>query len=287
MMERLCAFALERGIESNYVKHLIARRGLQPPASDMAEWPWPLRVFTLGSFTLERNGEPVRFGGKGPKKPLEMLKVLIASGGREVAGAAMCAALWPDSEADAADNALGITLQRLRKILGDERAVIQQGGKLSLDSRHCWVDAWAFEALLDRAEALLRSERNADEVEQMAARICEANRGVFLANEPEQPWTLPLRDRLRARVTRVVLLLGQRLEQGGGTEAAVELYRHALEQDNLTEALYQRLMGCHARLGQRAEAMAAYRRCRELLSIVLGIQPSAETEQLFRAIQLA
>jgi DNA-binding SARP family transcriptional activator len=210
-----------------------------------------------------------------------------SAGGREVAGAAMCAALWPDSEADAADNALGITLQRLRKILGDERAVIQQGGKLSLDARRCWVDAWAFEALLDRAEALLRSERNAGEVEQIAARICEANRGVFLANEPEQPWTLPLRDRLRARVTRVVLLLGQRLEQGGGTEAAVELYRHALEQDNLTEALYQRLMGCHARLGQRAEAMAAYRRCRELLSIVLGIQPSAETEQLFRAIQSA
>ena len=33
--------------------------------------------------------------------------------------------------------------------------------------------------------------------------------------------------------------------------------------------------------------MAAYRRCRELLSIVLGIQPSAETERLFRAIQSA
>jgi DNA-binding SARP family transcriptional activator len=175
----------------------------------------------------------------------------------------------------------------VRKILGDERAVIQQVGKVNLDARHCWVDAWAFEALLDRADALLRSDRNADEVEQMAARICEANRGVFLANEPEQPWTLPLRDRLRARVTRVVLLLGQRLEQGGGTEAAVQIYRHALEQNNLTEALYQRLMACHARLGQRAEAMAAYRRCRELLSIVLGIQPSAETEQLFRAIQSA
>ena len=175
----------------------------------------------------------------------------------------------------------------MRKILGDERAVIQQVGKVNLDARRCWVDAWAFDALPDRAEALLRTERNADEVEQMAARICEGNRGVFLANQPEQPWTLLLRDRLRARATRVVLLLGPALEDAGKAQAAIELYHRALEQDNLAEDLYRHLIACHAKLGQRAEAMAAYRCCRELLSIVLGIQPSAETEQLFRATQLA
>jgi DNA-binding SARP family transcriptional activator len=95
---------------------------------------------------------------------------------------------------------------------------------------------------------------------------------------------LPLRDRLKASVTRVVLSLGQGLEQAGKAEAAIELYRRALEQDNLAEVLYRRLITCHAKLGQRAEAMATYRRCRELLSVVLGIQPSAETEQLFLAI---
>jgi DNA-binding SARP family transcriptional activator len=130
--------------------------------------------------------------------------------------------------------------------------------------------------------------RNADsDLEAVAERIRELSRGAFLANEREQPWLLPLRDRLKARVTRVVLSLGQGLEQAGKAEAAIELYRRALEQDNLAEELYRRVITCHAKLGQRAEAMAAYRRCRELLSIVLGIQPSAETERLFRAIQAA
>ena len=176
MMERLCAVALEAGIETDYVKRLIARRGLQPPAQDIADWPWPLRVFTLGSFALERDGEPIRFEGKVPKKPLEMLKALIAFGGREVPSATICAALWPDAEADAADNALGITLQRLRKILGDERAVSQQGGKLTLDSRRCWVDAWALQDVLERAEAMLRT-RNADsDLETAAERIRELSR---------------------------------------------------------------------------------------------------------------
>ena len=287
MMERLCAFALERGIEADYVKRLIARRGLQAPAQDIAEWPWPLRVFTLGSFSLERNGEPIHFEGKVPKKPLEMLKALIAHGGREVSNETLCAALWPDAEADAADNAFGITLQRLRKLLGDEQAVNQHGGKLTLDSRRCWVDAWALQDVLERAEAMLRTRHADSDLEAVAERIRELSRGAFLANEREQPWLLPLRDRLKARVTRVVLSLGQGLEQAGKAEAAIELYRRALEQDNLAEELYRRVITCHAKLGQRAEAMATYRRCRELLSVVLGIQPSAETEQLFRALQAA
>jgi DNA-binding SARP family transcriptional activator len=285
MMERLCAFALERDIETDYVKRLIARRGLQPPVPEVAHWPWPLRVFTLGNFVLERDGVPVRFDGKVPKKPLEMLKVLIAYGGQAVAAETLCAALWPDAEADAADNALGITLKRLRKLLGDERAVSQQGGKLSLDVRRCWVDTWALKALLERADARLRSRESFPDLESVARRICEINGGSFLAGEPEQPWMLPLRDRLRARITRVLLALGQRLEQADQVETAIALYRQALEQDNLSEDLYRRLITCLAKLGQRAEAMAVYRRCRELLSIVLGIQPSEETEQVFRRLQ--
>ncbi|MCL4762111.1 MAG: hypothetical protein KJ018_10125, partial [Burkholderiales bacterium] len=33
-----------------------------------------------------------------------------------------------------------------------------------------------------------------------------------------------------------------------------------------------------------AEALVAFRRCRELLSVVLGMKPSAETERLYREI---
>ena len=39
-----------------------------------------------------------------------------------------------------------------------------------------------------------------------------------------------------------------------------------------------------AATGDQAEALIAFRRCRELLSIVLGLKPSAETERLYREI---
>jgi len=39
-------------------------------------------------------------------------------------------------------------------------------------------------------------------------------------------------------------------------------------------------MRCYIARQEPAEALRAYRRCRELLSIVLGLKPSPETESL-------
>jgi DNA-binding SARP family transcriptional activator len=78
--------------------------------------------------------------------------------------------------------------------------------------------------------------------------------------------------------------IGQKLERASDHPNAIEVYRRALEADNLAESLYRGLMRALAATGDRAEAMNAFRRCRELLSIVLGVKPSAETERLYQAI---
>ena len=62
--------------------------------------------------------------------------------------------------------------------------------------------------------------------------------------------------------------------------AARALYERALDLDNLAEAVYRRLMVCQRELGDPAGALTTYRRCRELLSIVLGRKPAAETEAI-------
>jgi DNA-binding SARP family transcriptional activator len=36
--------------------------------------------------------------------------------------------------------------------------------------------------------------------------------------------------------------------------------------------------------GRKAEALETYRRCRQMLSAVLGVQPSAETESAHRSL---
>jgi DNA-binding SARP family transcriptional activator len=78
--------------------------------------------------------------------------------------------------------------------------------------------------------------------------------------------------------------LGAELERRADWAGAIELYRRGLETDNLAEALYRGLMRSLAATGDRAEALNAFRRCRELLSIVLGVKPSAETERIHQEI---
>ena len=55
--------------------------------------------------------------------------------------------------------------------------------------------------------------------------------------------------------------------------------------DELAEEFYQRMMICHQRNGQVAEAVAAYNRCRQALSSMLGITPSPETEAILKRIR--
>ncbi len=104
VMAGLCARALEAGIEEDYVRGLIQKRGLVPdsPPVEVEAWPWPIKIFTLGRFEVLRDGEPVRFARKVQRKPLALLKALVAFGGRSVREELVMDALWPDAEGDAA-----------------------------------------------------------------------------------------------------------------------------------------------------------------------------------------
>jgi hypothetical protein len=86
IMAKLCAKALEAEIEVEYVQHLIRRRGLIPEAAqvEIEAWPRPLKVYTLGRFALLKDGQPLRFSGKAQRRPLALLKAIIALGGRAV-----------------------------------------------------------------------------------------------------------------------------------------------------------------------------------------------------------
>jgi LuxR family transcriptional regulator, maltose regulon positive regulatory protein len=67
---------------------------------------------------------------------------------------------------------------------------------------------------------------------------------------------------------------------------AIAWYLRGLDADSLNEAFYQGLMRCYAGLGNRAEALSIYRRLRQQLSVVLGLQPSNSSETLARELRL-
>ena len=74
------------------------------------------------------------------------------------------------------------------------------------------------------------------------------------------------------------------MERSGELEQALVLYEAGLSQDPLAEELYQGAIRCHLAAGRAADALRAYRRCREQLSIVLGVSPSATTSKLIAGL---
>jgi DNA-binding SARP family transcriptional activator len=282
---RLCTIALEHGIEEEYVTEYVRKRCLIPdtPPVQLENWPWPLKIFTLGRFTIVKEGGPIQFSTKAQKKPLEMIKVLIAFGGRDVNKVHISDVLWPDADGDKADQAFATTLHRLRRLLGNDLAVQIQDGKLNLNPSHCWVDCWAFERLLSQADTAA-SQRDADKAIRLTEKALSTYQGAFLAGDDLEPWAVSRRERLRSRFLLAVNRLGRDLESLDKWEKAAGYYHRSLDIDDLSEKTYQRLMRCLQHLGQKAEALSVYNRCQKTLHAALGLAPSPETQAIYRSL---
>jgi len=96
-----------------------------------------------------------------------------------------------------------------------------------------------------------------------------------------------MRERLRARFIQRLGEHAAALERDGRDELAIAWYSRGLDADAIVEPFYQGLMRCHQRQGSPAEALATYRRLRQILSVTLGLPPSAASERLKREIEIA
>lgn len=272
-MQAVLPVALEQRIEPDVARGLIRDFAVAAPAGAPECWPWAIRIYTLGRFEILMNDTPLTFGRKAPRRTIALLKALIAFGGSAVGEQRIADALWPDLEGDAALESLAAALHRLRRLLGTNDAIRQSGGTLSLDETLCFVDARAFETMME-----LPGRQSA---------ALDLYRGNFLEGEPDAPWSVSLRERLRTRFVRAVEAVGGDFEAAGEHELAAALYRRGIDTDELVETFYRGLMRCLVALGRPAEAAAAFRRLRQTLSVTLGAAPAPETRKLFESLPLA
>ncbi len=287
-LARFCAKALELGIETSFVRELIRLNKLRPDeASDVTEaWPWPVKIYALGKFEIMIDDRPVVFPGRVQQKPMAMLKALIAFGGRGVSEEQLTDVLWPDADGDVAHKSFDTTLHRLRKLLGHDEALVLRDGMLGLDDHCCWVDTWAFErALCKTQEAWQHAVRERESAVHLTARALDIYKGHLLPADMKQPWTISLRERLRVKFMQCINALGGHWMESGRYDKAARAFVNGLEIDDLAEEFYQCLMICHHQMGQQAEAIKTYHRCRVVLQGSLGLKPSSKTEGIYYAMK--
>jgi two-component SAPR family response regulator len=223
----------------------------------------------------------VTFEGRTQKRALDLLKALVAYGGRGVSEQKLCDTLWPGAEADDARASLKITLHRLRGLVGHDAVVVRES-RLSLDDAVVWVDVWAFERAAERlAKATSLTSRDH---EAIGAQMRALYRGPFLGDD-DAGFALLARERLRGKWMRAIGSLAGRLQEEGAHERALAWYEQGLEIEPLAEPFYQGLMRVHQTLRRPADGLGVYQRCRRLLQAELRVNPSPETESLAAALR--
>lgn len=187
-------FAFERRIDRPYVVELIQRLRVPPGPGAGEDWPFALHIYALGGFRVVRLGQPLQVGRREPRKPLQLLRAIIALGGERVQLSTLQDALWPDQDGDAAKAACDVALHRLRKLLGSADLIRQGGGTVSIDRSLVWVDAWA---LLEASSETSRRARD--------PRLA----GEFLPDDSDAPWSAAMRERVRRKQSDLGLRQGK------------------------------------------------------------------------------
>jgi LuxR family maltose regulon positive regulatory protein len=291
LIAEVLAAALARNILVPLAQSEARQRKLQPPLHAGANWPWPVRIETLGGFAVALWSEPLVFAGKSQAKPIEMLKLLVARGlgmkpGKALDIGSVIDELWPDAEARNPKGLFDITLHRLRKLLKVDDAVLVSEGQIRLNAGLVWCDAFQFE---QAAAAALGGAPFDDELaagrEAALRHAIGCYGGALFGGEETVAWAFAAKERLAARFTLLVGHCGELLEARGDYASAIAVYEQGLARNAGVEPFYRGLMRCHLARGETAEAVRAYRRCRDLLAVVMGIAPATETQNLLRQIE--
>ncbi len=286
IISRLCVLALSENMETNYVKKLIIARNIFPvePPLGVENWPWRIKIYTLGRFQIVRGDTTVVFSKKAPKKIMEMLKLIIVLGGKDVPESRIIDTLWQDADGDAAHASFTTTLKRLRDLLGYDDAIVLRNGRLTLNQRYCWVDVMAFEHLINQADEPSGAEPGNGAKVCLEKALSLYKAGQHFIDFEDNQWSLMFYERLRSMFVRAVMKIAAQSEEAGRFDEAAAHYKRGIEREPLSENLYQSLMLCLHRSGHDGEALALYSRMSKVFAEVLGIEPSSKSKHIYQSL---
>jgi DNA-binding SARP family transcriptional activator len=166
--------------------------------------------------------------------------------------------LWPDSDSEAARNALRQRLFQMKKLLGHE---LVSGSTMLALAPGVSHDLYEADSVLG------------DAVHSFGAELLG--------------WLEQQRGRRRARLRQSLIELSELAARAGDHADAISHANELLALDPLSEAAHRRLIRLHYLAGDRAASLLAFDRCERVLKDEVGTQPSAETLALLQTVQSA
>jgi DNA-binding SARP family transcriptional activator len=187
--------------------------------------------------------------------------------------------LWGNLPEDKALRALRRALWNMRRFLCDPApvATLQISSSTVTWNPHasCWIDVQAFQHCIETGAL-------AEAVALYAGDLLDS----FYVNDAPafEEWLLSAREHLRSEIIFALQRLSQQKTAQCDYAAALTHAQRILQLEEWREEAHREVMRLLALSGQRSAALMQYEKCRCILTRELGVQPAAETRQLYEQI---
>jgi DNA-binding SARP family transcriptional activator/Tfp pilus assembly protein PilF len=215
------------------------------------------------------------------KKARAILGYLSLTVGQRVPRARLAAMLWDRAPDTQARSSFRQALHELLLAMGPlaNELISADRETIKLNANLCWIDAAAILAAETTSENLSRSELSA----LCTGELLEELDGI---SESFDHWLLGERTRFTQQLSDLLEAELNNLAQSkADLKLKVSNFRRLIAFDPTHEGASRALMRALAELGERAQALREYERCRNALRKALDVEPSPETRALANAIR--
>jgi TolB-like protein/DNA-binding SARP family transcriptional activator len=215
------------------------------------------------------------------RKTRGLLACLCLAQGERVSRSRLIGLLWDRSPDAQARMSLRQSLSELNSVVNRHVPSLVEIDRDSvrINVRKCWVDALA----ILQASADPTGETN-NLLQPYSERLLEDLDGITPAFDQ---WLAAERTCFEDRVRKILEAELDRLtEQHANPEMRAAAARRLVNFEPMHEGAVRSLMRAFAQMGDRAQAIREFERCRQALQTVLDLPPSKETTAVYEAIRI-
>lgn len=237
-----------------------------------------VRIYILGVLQVRRaDGSTADPREWRTAKTADLLRMLALHADRPVDPQLLLDTLWPEVEPSHARASLRTAAYQIRHVLG---AGVLEREPSGLRLCHVWVDVDAFKVLVNEIRVLAELQRW-PKVLSPAGEAIGLYRGELSTAASAAEWASAERRSLACAYQGLLVDAAEAALHCGRPRDAIHFATRAIESDPFDERATRQLMQAHLDLGQLPAALREYHRCRALLAIELGIDPSPQTSNLY------
>jgi TolB-like protein/DNA-binding SARP family transcriptional activator len=237
------------------------------------------RIYLVGTMrAVAPGGADVLPRGR---KTRGLLACLCLAQGDRVSRSRLVGLFWDRSPDPQARMSLRQSLSELNGIVNRHVPGLVEIGRdnVRIDIRKCWVDALA---ILEASPEATADTSNL--VQPYSERLLEDLDGITPSFDH---WLAAERTRFEDRVRKILEAeLDRMIEQNAKPEVRAAAARRLINFEPTHEGAARNLMRAFAEMGDRAQAIREFERCRQALLTVLDLPPSKETTAVYEAIRI-